>query len=256
MKTKSLVLSAAMILPLLAVNSARAEYLTNEGWDWGVDERGTGGSTAYTTNVSLTAQASLNATNTFAWDMIAANDSIGWDLDHNGFADLVLFNSEVSGSGVQFVNNGTGSAAGSFLSQTSGSTTIDTVDLGTTIGSSGWYSVSSTATLMSAAGFIGNGNTALSNVEGAIVTGDTVYLAFTFESYLGSANPTTTYGWLSLTANTGDGSKELRIIELGKWAYGTTGESVLVGVPEPSTYAAGIGLLALGAAGVRRWRKG
>jgi len=61
------------------------------------------------------------------------------------------------------------------------------------------------------------------------------------------------YGWVSLTwQNDGD-------LILNEWAYGDVGDSINVGqlpaaVPESETVASALGLLALGAAGMRRYQ--
>lgn len=248
MKTRYLALSAVALLAA----SASAEYLTNEGWDWGIDQRGTGGSTAYVPDVTLTADIAVNATNVYAWDMTVGNTTIGWDIDHNGSVDLTLFNDDVKGAGVEF----SAGLNGSFLATTPG-TTISVFSEGSTIHFASLTGISSTATIMGANGYIGSTNTGASNVylPAGDFTGKTQYLAFVFDSYLGSSTPTTVGGWLSLTPVTGDGSKVTRTITLGTWAYDISGGDVVVGVPEPSTYAAGLGLIALGAVGFRRWRK-
>lgn len=75
------------------------------------------------------------------------------------------------------------------------------------------------------------------------------YIGFTFD-YSG----TQVYGWAAVTLTEVTSSGQFQITE---WAFQDSGAAILVGstVPEPASYAAGLGALALGAAGLRRWRK-
>jgi hypothetical protein len=76
------------------------------------------------------------------------------------------------------------------------------------------------------------------------------YIGFRFDAGNGIG---TTYGWAEATLSSG-GTRGL--LTIGDWAYTDDGSSIAVGaIPEPSSYALGLGALALGAAGVRRWRK-
>ena len=82
-------------------------------------------------------------------------------------------------------------------------------------------------------------------------SGASTYIGFRF-------NPSGTmlYGWANVTLTEGN---QFGTFVINEWAYDDTGASIQTGatsaVPEPATYAAGLGLLALGAAGLRRWRK-
>lgn len=60
------------------------------------------------------------------------------------------------------------------------------------------------------------------------------------------------YGWAQMNVTTGfDGG-----VVISEWAYQSSGGSIQVGaVPEPAAAATGLGLLALGAAGLRRQRR-
>ncbi|WOO43473.1 PEP-CTERM sorting domain-containing protein [Rubellicoccus peritrichatus] len=68
--------------------------------------------------------------------------------------------------------------------------------------------------------------------------------------------PTAQYAWarFEIVGKTDDNEPAVRITE---WAYETTpGTAIEAGaIPEPETMAVGLGLLALGAAGLRTWRK-
>ena len=82
-------------------------------------------------------------------------------------------------------------------------------------------------------------------------SGTTGYVVFSF--VLSSA---TYYGWASITVNTTGANS----ITINEWAY-TSNESIYVGqtssgtpaIPEPAETAGGLGLLALGAAGMSRY---
>ena len=75
----------------------------------------------------------------------------------------------------------------------------------------------------------------------------TGYVAFSF--VLGS---TTTYGWAQILYNV-----DTNVLTISQWAY-SSNESIYVGqttssIPEPAETAGGLGLLALGAAGMSRY---
>jgi len=63
------------------------------------------------------------------------------------------------------------------------------------------------------------------------------------------------FGWAKVTITDGSNGS----MTVSEWAYDSTGASIEVGqtsaIPEPASVAAGLGLLALGAAGLRRWRQ-
>jgi len=72
----------------------------------------------------------------------------------------------------------------------------------------------------------------------------TQYVGFKF--LLGSQ---TDYGWASITISSHN-------ITFNNWAYETSGAAIAAGaVPEPANAAAGLGLLALGAAGVSAYKR-
>jgi hypothetical protein len=61
----------------------------------------------------------------------------------------------------------------------------------------------------------------------------------------------THYGWAQISV-----SADSLALTIDQWAYGAAGQSITVGaVPEPSTYAALAGLVALGATVVVRRRQ-
>ncbi|WOO39814.1 hypothetical protein [Rubellicoccus peritrichatus] len=81
-------------------------------------------------------------------------------------------------------------------------------------------------------------------------SGETGFMGFYFN--LGSGPQ---YGWAEVTFFDGNDPG----ITVHRWAYEDDGSSIQVGdtgvIPEPATVATGLGALALGAAGLRRWRK-
>lgn len=93
-------------------------------------------------------------------------------------------------------------------------------------------------------------NGSLANVAN-ISSGVSTYIGFQF-----NPSGTVLFGWANVTLTNGDGFGTFVINE---WAYDDTGASIQTGqtsaVPEPATYALGLGALALGAAGLRRMRQ-
>lgn len=78
------------------------------------------------------------------------------------------------------------------------------------------------------------------------------YFGFRFDDQ-GQSGTNTVYGWARLTIVLDDLNSE---VTLHEWAYEDSGGAIQVGaVPEPAAVTTGLGALALGAAGLRRWRK-
>lgn len=74
------------------------------------------------------------------------------------------------------------------------------------------------------------------------------FIGFTFTPY-----STKLYGWASVTLSTGGFSG---IVTINNWAYEDSGAGINMGaIPESSDVALGLGGLALGAVGLRSWRK-
>ena len=66
----------------------------------------------------------------------------------------------------------------------------------------------------------------------------------------------TNYGWASITVLDTNANGAPNSITVNSWAYqDTPGATIQAGIPEPSEIGLGLGLLALGAAGIRRHRK-
>lgn len=86
------------------------------------------------------------------------------------------------------------------------------------------------------------------------VSGEQGYIGFRFKPTAGEF----VYGWASVTITPGFGGS----LTVTEWAFDDSGASIHVGqtvasaaVPEPAGVAAGLGALALGAAGLMRWRR-
>ena len=121
-----------------------------------------------------------------------------------------------------------------------------TLDLATLVGS-GLNLVNKNVTVLS------NGAIKGASVAG-FTSGNAEYIGFSFYH-----NNKTCYGWASITI-TAASSNNFGILTINNWAYEDTGAAITVGdtgtsVPEPAETAIGLGALALGAAGLRSWRK-
>jgi MYXO-CTERM domain-containing protein len=85
------------------------------------------------------------------------------------------------------------------------------------------------------------------------VSGASTYIGFQF-----NPSGTVLYGWADVTLTNGGSYGTFTV---NSWAYDTLGNSILTGqtvatpVPEPASYAVGLGALALGAAALRRRRQ-
>ena len=86
-------------------------------------------------------------------------------------------------------------------------------------------------------------------------SGESAYIGFQFKP-----DSTVLYGWADVTLTETE-DDTYGTFTVNRWAYDDTGASILTGqtvaapVPEPATYALGLGALALGAAGLRRRRQ-
>jgi len=102
------------------------------------------------------------------------------------------------------------------------------------------------------------GRVASEAANGGFTSGNSGYIGFSFDD-----SGITKYGWALITItdssiiSTGDGPVTVPgQLEITEWAVETSGGGINVGViPEPSQAAVGLGLLALGAAGLRRSRR-
>ncbi|MGA2052313.1 MAG: hypothetical protein ABSH19_03270 [Opitutales bacterium] len=183
------------------------------------------------------------------------SSSIPWDIDLNGYTDVfldhTLDNHELDAVGVGR-SNGSGdrldvyfvrhNPAANFLR-----TTGRALPLGFTIGPAMAASAKfgSLPDIGFTRGYVGNGRTHFS-ATGNLTIGNQ-YIGFEF-----GINGQYHYGWANITiSSTGQG------VTINDWAYNSiAGQSIQAGqVPEPSQAAIGLGLLALGAAGVSAYKR-
>lgn len=102
--------------------------------------------------------------------------------------------------------------------------------------------------------FLGGGNTSQrvthNNATSSPLTGGTQYLGFRF-----LISGTVHYGWASVTIAPGTAET----MTVNEWAYNSvinaTIQAGATPIPEPATTTTGLGLLALGAAGVARYKR-
>lgn len=88
----------------------------------------------------------------------------------------------------------------------------------------------------------------LTNTAGGFTAGQG-FIGFTFTP---GGSGFERFGWAEVAFNL-DIPAGVTVI---RWAYEDSGQPITVGaIPEPATVTAGLGALALGAAGLRRWRK-
>lgn len=89
-----------------------------------------------------------------------------------------------------------------------------------------------------------------SAIQGGFSDGVEGYIGFSFQP-----GSTVLYGWAKLTVNISNTD----VLLISEWAYDDSGSVITAGdgavVPEPAETVAGLGLLALGAAGLRRYRQ-
>ncbi len=95
-------------------------------------------------------------------------------------------------------------------------------------------------------------NALLSNFNGRLINDKTIHFKLGFR-FIGSDSQTH-YGWANMTM---DASFHATTLSVDNWAYeDEPNTAIIVGqIPEPGAVAGGLGALALGAAGLRRWRK-
>jgi MYXO-CTERM domain-containing protein len=88
------------------------------------------------------------------------------------------------------------------------------------------------------------------DLNAGFTSGSPGYIGFSFLN-----GGKTCYGWASITVTEGSAGT-LGSMTINSWAYDNSGDYIQAGaVPEPSETAMGLGALALGAAGLRRWRR-
>jgi hypothetical protein len=167
---------------------------------------------------------------------VGYTSNVGCELRFNGTTILQ--------SGVA-INGPAGAAfAQNFKELVNGSNLIKALALNASVGAS--------KNFVSVKGTIYQGLTAGNFAQG--FTSGTNYIGFSFLS-----NGKTCYGWMEIelsVVNNGGGWTSEAVLEIIAIAYDNSGSKILVGaVPEPAQTAIGLGALALGAAGLMRWRK-
>lgn len=132
--------------------------------------------------------------------------------------------------------NNTADAMAGVISGLGGSTTlVDNLAFGTLVDGSGVYARTGSSETTGATAFTLNGTTN--------------YIGFRF---FNTATGAVNYGWASFTLGATTGGQPRTLVS---FAYDNTGAGINVGaIPEPSTFAL-LGVMAMGALGVRAWRK-
>jgi len=189
---------------------------------------------------ALFTASAANATIIYFNTPITSDDStegtVAWNIDGDGDNEAILRNSF---GGSDLLKN---------LSYSGNSFAVAT-------GKGNLLGLAANASISNGAGFSSYANSLFYNASlsyvASISSGVSTYIGFQF-----NPSGTVLFGWANVTLTNGDGFGTFVINE---WAYDDTGASIQTGatsaVPEPATYAAGLGLLALGAAGLRRWRQ-
>ena len=169
-----------------------------------------------------------------------ANATYAWELggDYNVLLATLREDTNLASHSIRLRFKST-LGVGDFVAVSSKNSNIKALALG--------YNVNNAANFTSTNCILMAKNT-LNSVSG-FTSGTASYIGFKFVS-----GTTTYYGWALITLATGS---TYGTVTISEWAY--SDETILVGqtaVPEPAETAAGLGALALGAAGLRRWRKG
>ena len=164
--------------------------------------------------------------------------NVAWNIDGVGGVEAILNNSSSSST---FYKHLTAPGNKFYVMSVAG----DLLGLaaGQTISSERRFTASISTVFLN--GFLEN--------TASISSGVSTYIGFRFKP---SNDDAELYGWANVTLTNGNGFGTFVINE---WAYDDSGSSIQTGqtsaVPEPATYALGLGALALGAAGLRRWRQ-
>lgn len=186
-------------------------------------------------STSISAQIVTNTGLGISGDSVGNGDTqFLWNIDNSGNDEIKVY-SNIPYLDLTNAMNGFGIRA----TGTSSEANILNLALGAAVnsGSFAGYVVS----VLSAGSF--------KNAQG-FVSGATGYIGFQFNPS-GSLN---LYGWAEVILTEGGSTGTF---EIKQWAYESSGAGITVGagaVPEPAAAATGLGLLALGAAGLRRSR--
>ncbi|WOO43689.1 PEP-CTERM sorting domain-containing protein [Rubellicoccus peritrichatus] len=160
--------------------------------------------------------------------------SVAWNIDNVGNAEL-----DVDLNATYFVNltsfqnafglRATASAANAYMLNLGPSAKVNTG----AFNMSSVFSVLFSGSIKRAVGF---------------TSGESGYMGFQFNP----SGSLVLYGWAEVILTEGGDSGTFEVVQ---WAYDDSGANIQTPVPEPATAALGLGALALGAAGLRRWRK-
>jgi MYXO-CTERM domain-containing protein len=155
-----------------------------------------------------------------------------WDVDGSGSNDLII--SDDPNSMALFAPGTT--AGGNWMAN----------------GSNKLAAMATTAMVSVGANFVNGGYISQNGNLGSNAVGFSS-VAASFVGFSFKIGGNTHYGWAQLTPTFGAAGS----IQINQWAYNSiAGQAIQVGaVPEPATAATGLGLLALGAAGLRRQRR-
>ncbi|MGA3024786.1 MAG: PEP-CTERM sorting domain-containing protein [Bryobacteraceae bacterium] len=183
-------------------------------------------------------------------DLSGNPGKVGFDKGFNS-----SFNIPLPGTGIHFMTKTATTAGGAYSSVVGAADKGGKARLATSSGSLKLFKKNATwgnrASASTSAKVASRFSTALGSGTGGDGTFSKQYALFSFP-----AGAHTDYGWILLSDFVSDtNGPDLTILG---YAYDTSGNKIPAGdtgVPEPSTLAmAGLGALALGAAGVRRWR--
>ncbi|WOO40132.1 PEP-CTERM sorting domain-containing protein [Rubellicoccus peritrichatus] len=174
----------------------------------------------------------------------ATSGSIGWDIDNDGANDFSLSNSATSAA---FWNDYDGRILGKTTDLNSPFLKLSTSQaISSGVPGYGFAAAPQGVAVMYITTIGANAS------QGGWAINDTGFIGFKFEI---SGN--THFGWAEVTIDALNPGQGFIINEA--WYNTTADQGLLAGtqtvVPEPSTYAVGLAGLALGAAGLRRWRK-
>ncbi len=173
--------------------------------------------------------------------VVDASGSVDWNVDNQGSneAFITVFN---SGNNVQL---GFGTF---FVTEGPGAGPIVKVNSGSSVNSTDYFGIG-TATVVRNAQM----DTAV-RLGASFDSGVPSFVGFTFDYDTGGSNFISAYGWAKIIITAQLNSSSFEVVS---WAYEDTGAPIQAGaVPEPETAAVGLAGLALGVAGLRRWRNG
>ena len=149
----------------------------------------------------------------------------GWDLNAWSSSSINLWanNSAEASNGV--IGNFTGGSS---------ATLVDNVPFGTLVDGTWTYVRSNSSETTGLTAFNVNSQNNLIGIH-----------------FLNNTTNTLNFGWVRISLSGTVGSQPRAVVE---YAYEDSGAGILAGVPEPSTVAL-LGVMAVGAVGVRAWRK-